>query len=254
MKLRYIAISLAYDYPTSKEYRYEFECHSRYICNFLSKAIRKYKIEVEETYNMILITLGKEELPKVHSYSKCLQISLPFDKSWYEKVKGTEDTSYYIHVLNLGLKQAFEYSHVAHSYLESLMNEFTETNGVNEWVHKKKVFKEIGLKVEMVCRFTTNDFKLFVRFIDAKSKKLIREVLTISSYPDEIAFDFCFRDIICFDNRIWITDFQNRPYLYVDVDNLHSSELKFSYTNKFVNDEDHFNLLVKNTSVDLPKD
>ena len=58
MKLRYIAISLAYDYPTSKEYRYEFECHSSYICNFLSKAIRKYKIEVEETYNMILIALG----------------------------------------------------------------------------------------------------------------------------------------------------------------------------------------------------
>lgn len=254
MKLRYIAISLAYDYPTSKEYRYEFKCHSRYICNFFSKAIRRYKIEVEETYNMILITLGKEELPQVHSYSKCLQICLPFDKSWYEKDRGTEDASYYIHILSLGLKQAFDYSLIAHSHLESLMNEFTEANGENVWVHKKTLFKDLGLKVEMVCRFTTNDFKMFVRFIDAKKKTLIREVLAISSYPDEIAFDFCFRDIVCFDNRIWITDFQNKPYLYVNVDNLHSPELKFSYTNKFVNDEDHFNLLVKNTSVDLPKD
>jgi len=254
MQLRYIAISLAYDYPTSKEYRYEFNCHTRYICNFLSKAIRRYKIDVEESYNMILINLGNEKAPHFYSSTNCLEIYLPFDKLWYEKVRGTEDASYYFHILNMGLKQAFDYSNIAHSYIDSLMNTFNEANGVNEWIHKKKVFKEIGLKVEMVCRFTTNGFKLFVRFIDAKSKTLLEEILAISSYPDEIAFDFCFRDIVYFDSRIWITDYQNRPYLYINIEKLHSSDLRFSYTDEFVNDQDFFNLLVKNTSVDLPKD
>ncbi|KXK24134.1 MAG: hypothetical protein UZ12_BCD005002200 [Bacteroidetes bacterium OLB12] len=123
MTLRYIALGLDYDtyIKTDNKLRYQFQLHTRFISNYFSKAIRKYKFDTNGTFNMISISLlpdnGSVET-KITAIN-VLETYLPFDQKRYEQIKGTEDCSYYLELLEQGFKKASEFKPIP---LDTLLN------------------------------------------------------------------------------------------------------------------------------------
>ena len=247
MYLRYISLTISDSCNFGSKYNYDFKCHCRYICNFLSKEVRKYKVLTDGTYNMIAIEAGYLYLPKI-VYDKCMEVSVPFDKEKYEIVRGTNDASYYLELIKIGLERAFEYKKLPQNIITDLLNAFSVVHEKNEWIHKRVIFKEVGIKAILICRFTTNDFQVIVQFSSLKTKELLCEGVVIRAIPDELAFDFCFSDLLVIDNRIWITDFLKEPYIYFEIEDILSHNFILGFSNQYINDDGYYSLLMKNIS------
>ena len=172
MKLRYISMELSYRDNYDDKYAYAFYCHTRFISNYLSKAIRKDRYETHKDYNAIFIEVGSEHDSFIGG-PECLFVFVPFYKERYERSIEIQDVSYYLELFNQGLRKASMYDDIPWCVFETALRSF-EMNGCrNEWIYKKTIFREINLKVEMHCELTTNDFGLRILFFDFKQKKML---------------------------------------------------------------------------------
>lgn len=230
MNLRYIALGLDYDTYIKKDnkLRYEFQCHTRFISNYFSKAIRKYKFDTNGAFNMISITLcpeNKLEPTKITGLD-VLKTYLPFDQKRYEKIKGTEDSSYYLELLEQGFKKASELKPIPLDTLLNLIKEFKKGGCKNEWLHKKKRFKEEDLEIILACEFTTNYFQLIATINQISTKKQLVKGVVIRTEPDEVLFDKMFKDIYIDDNII-ITDSSDSPRIIIDKEKVFTGKLDF---------------------------
>ncbi len=157
---------------------------------------------------MIFIELLPENKSKPTKISglEVLETYLPFDIKRYEQIKGTEDSGYYLELLEQGFKQASEIATIPLDTLFTLIDEFKKGGCKNEWIHKKKRFKELDLEVILKCEFTTNYFQLVTTINQISTKKELVKGIAMKTKPDEIFFDGMFKDILTHDNFIVITD------------------------------------------------
>lgn len=222
MNLRYIAIGLDYDYykKANNKLRYEFQCHTRFISNYFSKAIRKYKFDTNGVFNMISIALLPENDLKSTKISGAdvLKTYLPYDQKRYEQIKGTEDCSYYLELLEQGFKKASEFKPIPLDTLLTLIDEFKKGGCKNEWIHKKKRFKELDLEVILKCEFTTNYFQLVTIINQISTKKELAKGIAMKTRPDEILFSGMFKDILIHDNYIIITDSSDSAIVLINIE------------------------------------
>ncbi|MBP1165003.1 MULTISPECIES: hypothetical protein [unclassified Chryseobacterium] len=218
MKLRYVLLLLENE-VAGKIYSSHFLYHTRFISNYFSKAIRKYKFDTDGTFNMVSIALlpeNKLEPTKITAID-VLETYLPFDQNRYEKTKGTEDCNYYLEVLEEGFKKAAVFKPIPLEDLLSLITEFKKGGCKNEWVHKKKRFKEIDIEVVLKCEFTTNYFQLIATINQISTKKELTKGIVIKTKPDEIHFDKMFKDIVVYKNFIVITDASDSAMALINI-------------------------------------
>lgn len=230
MNLRYIELGLDYDtyINSNNDLRYQFLLNTRFISNYFSKAIRKYKFDTNRTFNMLSITLlpeNKLELTKITGLN-VLKTYLSFDQERYEQIKGTEDCSYYLELLEQGFKKASEFKPIPLDTLLNIIKEFKEKGCKNEWLHKKKRFKEEDLEVILTCEFTTNYFQLIATINQISTKKQLVKGIVIKTEPDEVLFDKMFKDIYINDNII-ITDSSDSPRIIIDKRKIFTRKFSF---------------------------
>lgn len=229
MTLRYIALGLDYGtyVRTDNKLRYEFQCHTRFISNYFSKAVRKYKFDTNGVFNMISIALlpeKQDESTKI--VADVLRTYLPFNRKRYEQIKGTDDCCYYLELLEEGFKNASEFKPIPLDILLNLIEEFKKGNCKNEWLHKKKRFKGEDLEVVLTCEFTTNYFQLIATINQISTKKELVRGAVIRTEPDEVLFDKMFKDIYVDDNII-ITDSSDSPRVIIDKEKIFVGKLNF---------------------------
>lgn len=222
MNLRYIALGLDYDtyIEANNDLRYQFQLHTRFVNNYFSKAIRKYKFDTNGVYNMISIALLPENELKPTKISglDVLKTYLPFDQKCYEQIKGTEDCSYYLELLEQGFKKASEFNPIPLDTLLSLVEEFKKGGCKNEWQHRKKRFKEEDLEIVLTCQFTTNYFQLIATINQMSTKKELVKGVAIKTKPDEIHFDKMFKDILIHENFIVVTDASDSARVLINIE------------------------------------
>lgn len=246
MTLRYIAIGLDYDYYISEnnKLRYEFQTHTRFISNYFSKAIRKYKFDTENLFNMISISL----LPETHlsdpsiRANDVLKVYLPFDKKRYEKIKGTDNCEYYLEILENGFEKALEFQPIPIKELLNIVDEFKKGGCRNEWMHKKKRYKEIDIEVILTCEFTTNYFQLVATINQISTKKELTKGIVIKTIPDEIHFDKMFKDVIVHKNFIVITDASDSARALINIKEAEKGIFErvfapYIYSNDYIKEE-----------------
>ena len=230
MKLRYILLELDYDtyIVTDNKLRYEFLLHTRYISNWFSRAIRKYKFDTDGVFKMISIDLlpGNQLKQTRICTMDVLSTYLPFDQQRYEKTKGTADCSYYLELLEQGFKKAALFRPIPLEILLNLIEEFKNAGCKNEWIHKKRRFPEEDLQIILTCEFTTNYFQLFITINRISTKTKLVEGAIIKTEPDEIVFEKTFKDVYV-DDRIVITDSLDRPRIIIDKKKAIAGELCF---------------------------
>lgn len=98
-------MELSYRDNYEDKYAYVFYCHTRFISNYLSKAIRKDRYETHKDYNAIFIEVGSVH-DSFNGGPECLFVFVPFYKEKYERSIENQDVSYYLELFNQGLRKA----------------------------------------------------------------------------------------------------------------------------------------------------
>lgn len=214
MNLRYIALGLDRE-QFDNDYRYGFEEHTRFISNYFSKSIRKFKFVTDGTFDMISIDgmLHTKE-PRIVPLN-VLNVHFVFDKNRYEEIKGTKNVTYYLELLEQGFIKASDYKKIPLETLLELIEEFKMNGCINEWVHKKKKFKNHDLEIILTCEFTTNYFQLIIIINKISIKEELTRGVVIKTQPNEVLFEGMFKDVFI-DENIIITDESNDPIIIID--------------------------------------
>jgi hypothetical protein len=233
MKLRYIALYI--DYGSDHLFRDTFNLNSRFISNYLSIQVRKLKFDTDGSYNMIAIE-PREDIRNVCRIvgEKALKVEVLFDKIAYEKMIETERYEYYLQLLEEGYKVCDQHKKIPLEQLLKIHQDFRDNDYKNEWLHKKKKFKEHGIEVALNCFFTTLDFKLRMTVYDIKSKTELVSDTVIRTLPNEVCFAHFFKDIIIENNELIITEFQYRPKFKFSLSDILNGRFSFEITNEGV--------------------
>jgi len=227
MKLRYIALQIdsLQEAYYGKENSFSFSFNTRFIENYLSRAVRKYKIETGQ-YNLFIVTLTPyEQRIKFYEYSKCVETYLQFTKEdlhQYLSIQSLENRyEYYLELLRQGYMYAFDSDYnFQPNILLSLHQQFRENGYKNEWLWKKKLFRELDLYLFFKCAFTSFDFTLSIEVYDAKQRQCKLNKVIFRTGPDEIFFSKNIRNLIVDKDNIIITDFLDYPFLSISLNDL----------------------------------
>jgi len=226
MYLRYISLILSNDIEPDTVACYIFKCHVRFICNFMSKAVRKYKYETDGTYNMISIVAGGSFEPCQGS-NDYIEVSVPFVPERYQAVKGTDDVGYYLELLTEGFKIASQFKGIPMSLFENILEDFKNAGCKNIFKIKSHLFKGLNIKATIEGRFTTNDFSLHLSAYSISPKRLLCEGIVARSQPDEIIFQHCFKDITADKEWLYIMDFIPKALIRIRIADLKKGHLYY---------------------------
>lgn len=153
---------------------------------------------------------------------KALQARVSFNKENYEIMGELERNEYRLQLLEEGYQLCKQHRKIPLEALLNLHNQFREESYKNEWLHKRKKFKEYGIEVVLKCYYSSYDFKLVITVKHIGNKNDLISGVVIKTLPDEVYFDCLFKDVIIENNELIITEYQDRPkftFLLKDIYN-----------------------------------
>lgn len=228
MNLRYIALYIDYDSGYKDPFRDNFNLNARFVSNYLSVQIRKLKIQTDGTFNMISVAPSKDIKHVCRIVGeKSLQTRITFEEDKYEQMTEFERYEYYLQLLEEGYGICAQYKEIPLEQLIYLHQKFRDNNYKNEWLHKKKKFKEHGIEVVLNCVFTSSDFRLVITILDIKTQRELTTGTIIRTLPDEVCFEKLFKDVIIEDNELIITEYQDRPKFKFSLKDIFEGKLSF---------------------------
>lgn len=236
MNLRFINISLD-ETIGDIQYRLWFEYHTRFISNYLSRKIRSYHYSTDGSFDMINIDVGTERNPQI-VVNNVLEVYLPFDQERYNKVKGTNDHSYYIEMFRQGFHQAYLFKNIPIVELNSLLDEFESNHCKHIWIHLKRTLKAAKLRVELIAQFTTNNYTLTANFYDLSKSELLCTGTLIKTLPDEVFFSRTIKDIIDDSEKVIFLDYNLNNLIIMNVSDIRAKCFKFSFSDCAYQDDE----------------
>lgn len=232
MNLRYIALHMDSDSGYKDPFRDNFNLNSRFISNYLSIQIRKLKAETDGTFNMISVvpSMNIKHVCRIVG-EKALQTRVSFNKETYELMSELEKYEYYLRLLEDGYKICTQYKKIPLEQLLKLHQDFRDNGYKNEWLHKRKKFKEQGIEVVLNCFFTSFDFRLTITVSDIKSKKELVSGIAIRTLPNEVCFNSLFKDVVIENDELIITEYQDRPKFKFLLSDILNGKFSFEIIN-----------------------
>lgn len=234
MKIRHFYLSLSTDdylipNPPGSEFPYstgtivsDFNFHSDFMTLFIEKHLRKLKFEVDG-FNTIMIrgrTTPSQSLV-LKEHFKSLNIEIPFDEKRYKELYPCENdypltgllkpveneeafNDFLFEMILEGLAKAKEQNApIPCDFLLETATHFKSIGYKNEWVHKKRVFKEYGIKASLCCTITCNYFLL--ELVLEKNKTEIYKKEILRTLPSGTHYKYEFKDMIVEDGLLKVT-------------------------------------------------
>ena len=100
-----------------------------------------------------------------------------------------------------------------------IVQKFQEKNFSYEWYHKKREFKEFGVKVRLLCKLTNYCFTLNIIFLKGKTEIFRQEIH--KSEPWMEAWRHYYEDIMIKDNKFIVTQSYSKNPLYsIDIEEI----------------------------------
>ncbi len=238
MNLRYISLNIHHEHYSgiSEEFRYKFHFNVRFIDYYLSKAVRKEKIETG-IYNMIYVLLSAKIIKPTIKLSECfktIEITIPFDEaeqSRYIAMDIEERYEFYLAMLEKGYYLANIVCDVKPEILIGLHEKFRQGGYRNEWLFKKKRIKEYGINVVLDCVFTSFEFKLMLTVLDLKKNPIAKGCI-YHTYPDYTFFYKTIKHLVVTDKKLIITDFLDYKIIECKLEDLAKGIIKAKCINK----------------------
>lgn len=235
MKLRYITLWGYYDIANSlgEEFRTKFNDNCNFICNYLSKAVRKLNIETSE-FNMLGIELSNsEDCVHLSNTDKSLRVKIKFtqaDKEEYLNNKNLKSRfEYYLSLIEKGYKMAVSagYSEICIVKLLQIHKMFRKNNYKNEWLWKKKQLKNNGIYVYFKCHLTTFDFRFELEIYNLKKTKILNHCILLQTPPNEFCYSKDIRKLKITNSELIILDFLDKPKIIIDLTSIMNDNICF---------------------------
>jgi hypothetical protein len=181
-------------------YSYCLKKRAKHVTNFINRTCLSQIRFESNTFQMIIIYL-MENVVDLYVVNKGLIIPIPFSRNEYDSFN--QDRAYrcyYYACIQKALDIAQnKYDLPKEKILNSLI-EFKKQNFVNTWIHQQKKDTKRGIIATLSCILSIDSFELnFNVFI---GDKLVINDIVLRTDPDEVAFDYRFKNIIIEDDRI----------------------------------------------------
>lgn len=240
MKIRYI--SLCIEHPLysgfpDEAFNLKFNKNARFICNYLSKTVRKLNMETDGTYKMIsvhphAIQNSSKMYYSDYVFSNAIYLSSKEMEQYTQMVNLTERYEFYLSLLERGYIQAATFKEeVSVDALLSLHQQFRDGGYKNEWLFKKKQIRDFGIYIYLNCYFTSFDFRLELEAYSLKTKELVTKGIVIRTPPNEVCYDYKFKQIALEDDKLVILDFLGHPRYEMDLHKLSDGIFNVKYLN-----------------------
>ena len=232
MYLRYIAISGSSGKGEFAVFEDRFRSNSRFICNYLSKEVRKLKLNTFPYKMLNYYPSPSESSIRIWDSDviNCKLFLSPEEIDKLNKMKRLEDRyEYYFSFLERGYRFVSESIPLPVDSILGLHDQFRKGGYRNEWLFKKKMIREYGLYVFLKCYFTTFDFHLELEAYDLKQTRLIAKDIIFQSFPDEICFSKDFRSIQVEGSKLQILNFLGKAEMAVDLEALTQGRVVVDY-------------------------
>ena len=252
-KLRHINLD-AYNADDLIIDSYKFGFNVRFICNYLSKEVRKLNVAGDGTYKMISVRLRNASPDCLLTYgtdnpdvlSVFLSISEDEQKQYNQTTSTEERSEFYLELLEKAYVFAASFKEIPLDFLLELHDKFRENNYKNEWVWKKKYISDYGIYIFFKCYFTTFDFRLEVEVYNTKQTVLLTKGVVLRTGPDEIFYDKEFRRIEIADGKLIIKDFLDKDNFEFDLYQLSIGEFNVKVLS-YKTSVDHIKLIERIT-------
>ena len=221
MYLRYISFRLEpgffnHDDPLD----YSFLFNSRFVCNYLSKEVRKHNIQLRNPFSMLCVSLDNraflEELLTFHVIDSHIEVQSKEIAQYREMTSLIDRFEWYLSLLERGYRLASNTLDI--DMLMSINDSFRMGGYKNEWLFKKIKVKEYGLTIYLKCYFTTFDFRLTLEAYDISQTILLTTGVVLRTLPDEDCFVKDFRKVEVRDNLLIIKDFLDHDTFVIRLD------------------------------------
>ena len=167
MYLYYIAFRIEPGYFSHDDpLAYSFLFNTRFICNYLSKKVRKHKIQLQNPFSMLCVSLDNREYLKESQTFHVIDSHLEVQCEEITKYRGMTSLidryEWYLSLLERGYRLAADTADTGIPFdtLKGIHDSFRNEGYKNEWLFKKIIVKEYGLTIYLKCYFTTFDFRL----------------------------------------------------------------------------------------------
>lgn len=243
MYIKYINLTVS-DNIGGNLYRLIFEFHVRYLCNYFSKEIRKFKLLNGLRYDCLNIILDKDRYCRPSKEGTPwfnIEIGLPFSKDRYEKTKSTDNDSYYIELLEQAFREFCSFSNVDYMCFQKTFDKFENKNRKNEWLFKSLINTSLNIKAKFICKFSTNDFELEAIFYDLQSTTLLCRGICIRTKPDEIYFTGIFKSVVVNSTHVIIVDNENKPLILFPIDKIKKRIFHYEFAESLYKDDEQAN-------------
>ncbi len=238
MNLRYIYtiihnITSPFEYTKRQDNNWVF--NTDFISDFLSKNVRKLKIDVPE-FNFLAIYLCKSPkyVTRQMDCFKSLEVYIPFSQADMDNI--TRITNFkerieaYLSIYERGYYIANEYCDIQVDKLIGLNQMFRDGGYRNEWLFKKKMIREYGIYVFFKCYLTSIDFRLELEVYNLKQTELLTKGVVLQTAPDRICFGKEFNKGIKIDGKImYLLDFLEKPNYEFDLEQLSKGTFNVKY-------------------------
>lgn len=208
MKLYHFELGLDYDFfsRVNNELRYEFQCRVEFICDYITKALRKKKIETKGKYNGIYINLLPDSENRVPIVRDCdVVIYLPFNFKKYNEARRLNDYNYYFELIRSGL---YIYSNFLNERIDVIIDivfEFEKINCKNRWLQKRRKFPSEDISVELWSELTTSNYTAEIEIKD-KENVTICNGCFLKTEACHFVYYGLVSDIKILNNTLYIVD------------------------------------------------
>ena len=207
---------------------YRFDFNARFICNYLSKEVRKLNIAGDGTFKMISVRLRKNHsdcrLTYGTDYPDVLSVLMPIseqEQRWYNNSTDiVERCEFYLKLLERGYTIASNFKSIPIDSLMKLHDKFRDNNYKNEWLWKKKLVRDYGIYLFFKCYFTTFEFRLELEVYDRNKTTLLTKGVVLRTGPDEIFYDKDFRKLKIVEDKLLILDFLDKTNFEINLASL----------------------------------
>lgn len=247
MYLYYIAFRIEPGYFSHDDpLDYSFLFNTRFICNYLSKKVRKHKIQLQNPFSMLCVSLDNREYLKESQTFHVIDSHLEVQCEEITKYRGMTSLidryEWYLSLLERGYRLAADTADTGIPFdtLKGIHDSFRNEGYKNEWLFKKIIVKEYGLTIYLKCYFTTFDFRLTLEAYNINQTILITTGVILRTLPDEVCFDKDFRKVEVRNNLLIIKDFLDLDTFVIRLDLLADGIFNLNDNRGYGNDVDYY--------------
>lgn len=173
-------------------YRSEFGFKSRFVGNYLSRALAENKIETDGFNRIVLVGCQQERRPN-YIQDKVLVVDVPFDKSEYNGLSEDQLPEFFCKMYHSGIESMRPTFKIPYDVLIGSIESFRLGGYKNVWQAKIKLLKEISVKATVSCTMTMEFFS--ARLNLSRGREIFYDEEILNTLPDESFFGGQFRDI-----------------------------------------------------------